>query len=219
MRQAFEPWYTPRFNASITNPEFLKLRKSKVSQILGDHLVGQLPSKILDFGGARGELVQNLLPGATAYLYDVSGASPLDGVIACSDLEDCRSHDFDLILSSNVLEHIGTPRDLVGEIRRIAGPRTMFWVEVPYEPPSSVEVLTKRLLQQLVLLVLRPQVALSLARPGMLTLMTEHVSFFGIPSLKRLLESSGWSVTNSGSYGLTGPLGPQKWVWALAKSS
>lgn len=218
MRRAFEPWYTPRFNASITAPEFLKVRKAKVTEILGANLAGKMPSKILDFGGAQGELVQNLLPGATPYVYDVSGVAPLEGVQVCADLESCRSHDFDLIISSNVLEHVGSPREIVRQMRGVAGAGTKLWVEVPFESPSSGTLLARRFIQQLVLLALRPRVAFWLAKPGMLSLMHEHVNFFGLPALQSLLASSGWEVANSGTYDLNGPLGRQSWAWALASA-
>jgi SAM-dependent methyltransferase len=218
MRESFEPWYTPRFNANITNPDFLRLRKRKVAEILRHFLSHKQAPTILDFGGAHGELVQGLIPGASPYVYEVSGVEPFDGVGSCADLPACRSHDFDLIISSNVLEHVGDPRALVREMRQIAGTDTMLWVEVPFESPIGPRLVMRRLAQEAILCLLRPSVALSQAKPGMLYLMHEHVNFFTLKSLERLLASAGWNFIASGKYDVRGPLGYQEFIWALGQS-
>lgn len=216
-RNSVEPWYTRNFNASITDQAFIRKRKEKVSELLRQHLTVASP-KILDFGGAHGELVADLIPGARAYVYDVSGVEPLPGVAGCGDLMACREQNFDLILSSNVLEHLGKPKVVMDEMRSIAGPSTMLWVEVPHESPSGFSLQLRRLAQHLVLAVLRPQVAISLARPGCFCHMHEHVNFFELETLEKLLKASGWHVKASGLYDLTGPLGQQEWVWAMGQA-
>lgn len=218
-RQRFEPWYTQRFNASITSPEFLELRKTKIREILQKPLSAKQTWRILDFGGAQGELVLNLIPGAEPYVYDVSGVKSLDGVSACADLDECRNQNFDLILCSNVLEHLGSPRSAVEQMRKIARPNTLLWVDVPHESPCGSTLVGRRLLQTALLALTRPRVALSLAKPGALYLMHEHVNFFGEQALRCTLAASGWTVTESGAYGLRGPLGRQEWVWALARAA
>ncbi len=219
IRQSVEPWYTPRFNANITNPEFLERRKAKVAELLRTHLSERRAPKILDFGGAHGELVADLIPGAEPYVYDVSGVDPLAGVRKCEDLNACRNQQFDLILSSNVLEHLGSPRGVMDQMREVAGPETMLWVEVPHESPAGLPLTVRRLVQHAVLYLLRPRLALSLTRPGALCLMHEHVNFFNVRAMERLLACTGWNVKASGTYELKGPLGRQEWVWALGKAT
>ena len=218
IRHYFEPWYTQRFNASITGAEFLELRKTKVREILQQRVSTKQTCRILDFGGAQGELVLNLIPGAEPYVYDVSGVESLDGVRACATLDDCRNQNFDLIICSNVLEHLGSPRTVVEQMRQVASPHTLLWVDVPHESPCGLTLVGRRLLQTAILSVMRPRVALSLARPGALYLMHEHVNFFGEQALRSTLAPAGWTVTESGSYGLRGPLGRQEWVWALGRA-
>ena len=218
MRQSFEPWYTPRFNANITNPEFLQLRKSKVAEILTPHLANGHAPTILDFGGAHGELVQGLIAGARPYVYEVSGVEPFNGVGVCADLTACRSHAFDLIISSNVLEHVGDPQALVQEMRQVAEPGTMLWVEVPFESPIGPRLMMRRFVQEAILCLSRPKVALSQARPGMLYLMHEHVNFFNLRALEYLLTSTGWNFIASGKYDVRGPLGYQEFIWALGRT-
>ena len=102
-RNAVEPWYTERFNASLTEAGFVRQRKAKIAAILQRYLSENRAYRILDFGGAHGELVQGLLPGCRPYVYEISNVAPLDGVTACHSLKECRQYDFDVILCSNVL--------------------------------------------------------------------------------------------------------------------
>lgn len=217
MRQSVEPWYTPRFNRNITNSDFLQLRKSKVTEILRPHLSNRQAPTILDFGGTHGELVQGLIPGARSYVYEVSGVEPFDGVGRCADLDECRNHQFDLIISSNVLEHVGNPRALVQEMRQVAGPGTMLWVEVPFESPIGFRLIMRRLAQEAILCLRRPSVALLQAKPAMLYLMHEHVNFFTLKALEYLLGTGGWNFIASGKYDVRGPLGYQEFIWAAGQ--
>jgi Methyltransferase domain len=217
-RHASEPWYTARFNASLTDPSFLQTRKAKVAEILRRHLPGNRPYRILDFGGAHGELVQDLLPGCVPYVYEISHVEPLDGVTVCADLDDCRGHEFDAILCSNVLEHVGFPRAIIEQIQKIATPKTFIWVEVPQENPNSWNLRLRRLMQEMVLLAFRPRVGLSLLRPGGLCWMHEHINFFNVRSLEALFRAVGWDVFAAEAYPIGGSVGGEM-AWAIGKAA
>ena len=73
MREASEPWYTANFNGQLTKPEACHGRREKLAPILSTHLAGVAKPRILDFGGASGHLIHNLIPGAATYIYDISG--------------------------------------------------------------------------------------------------------------------------------------------------
>ena len=107
MRHSTEPWYTTRFNAALTKPEFMQTRRERLSEVLTRHLAGRVISNILDFGGDRGALACGLLPGAKPHVYDISAVAPEPGVEAVADLDACRAREFDLILNFHVLEHVG----------------------------------------------------------------------------------------------------------------
>jgi methyltransferase family protein len=216
-RHAVEPWYTERFHANLTDPAFLGVRKARVAEILQGYLPGDRSYKILDFGGSQGELVQGLLPNFLPYVYDISKVQPLAGVTPCADLADCQRHEFDLIVCSNVLEHVGSPHAIIDRIRQIATPTTLLWVEVPQQTPFGWEQRLRRLAQEAVLLVLRPRVGIHLLRPGVLHWMHEHVNFFNAKSLQALLRTSGWEVLSSEVYVLRSPLGSEKMVWAIGR--
>jgi hypothetical protein len=220
MRHSTEPWYTKRFNAALSKPELMQTRRARLSEVLTRHLAGRPISNVLDFGGDRGALVRGLIPCAKPYVYDISAVTPEPGVERAADLAACRVQEFDLILNSNVLEHVAYPRVLLEQIRSVASDQTLLFIEVPFEFPFSRELVVRRIVQLGVLLAARPSIGLSLAGPRGLCLMHEHVNYFGAKSLQALMASCRWSVIASDSYGLSqGPSGGGIMGWCLAKVS
>jgi hypothetical protein len=218
MRHATEPWYTKKFNHNLQSNESMAARRQTVAKLLSPFLSHPAP-RILDFGGNRGELVDGLVDGTRPYVYDISGAVPLAGVRKCSSLEEAKATGFDLIVNSNVLEHVGFPRMIVDQMFAIAAPGTQAFVEVPYESPFNRMVILKRIIQECVLAVTRPGVALSLARPSGLYLMHEHINFFSPKSLATLMTASGWKVTHLDSYSSEGLLGKSSVAWCIAEKT
>jgi 2-polyprenyl-3-methyl-5-hydroxy-6-metoxy-1,4-benzoquinol methylase len=217
-RLAVEPWYTARFNANLTNPLFMEGRRTRLAAELKEHLFGRTVRRVLDFGGDKGGLVRNLLPGAAAFVYDISAVNPEDGVTALRSLDECRAMEFDLILNSNVLEHVADPGGLLGQIQSIAAPNTLVFIEVPFESPLSQEIRLRRLAQIAVLTVLRPRVGWRLASPRGLCLMHEHVNYFGEESLLALVQNTGFRVIDYGHYRWRGPAGGDTMGWCLVSS-
>lgn len=217
MRHAYEPWYTAGLNAKLTSPAFLAKRKAIMAEILRAYRANTQVRSILDYGGAHGEVVAGLIPGAIAYVYDVSGVQPVEGVKACTDVADCRQRAFDLIICSNVLEHVGRPGHLVDQMVEIAAPNTAIWIEIPFESPVGATLTLRRLVQEAILLLLRPRVGWSALKPGILRLMHEHVNFFTPEALRRLLAMRGCKVMACETYKLDSPLGPYRMLWALAQ--
>jgi hypothetical protein len=219
MRHSAEPWYTERFNAGLTRPELMQARRERLSEVLAHHLAGRTISSVLDFGGDRGALVRGLIPGAKPYVYDISAVAPEPGVERAGDLAACRARGFDLILNSNVLEHVGFPRVLLEQIRSVASDKTLVFIEVPFESPFSRELVVRRIVQLGVLLAARPSIGWSLAGPRGLCLMHEHINYFGTKSLGALMTSCGWSVIAADSYRCDSPSGGDTMGWCLAKVS
>ena len=89
-RESCEPWYSEEFNRSLDRPELLEQRRVLVRRLIGEH-AGRRFNRILDFGGFRGELVADLIPGASAFVYDVSGAEPIAGVESIQDRPRLRA--------------------------------------------------------------------------------------------------------------------------------
>lgn len=216
-RHAVEPWYTESFNAEFMKLDLLRRRKAALVEILHKTLPSNGTYRILDFGGSHGELVKDLLPNSIAYVYDISNVKPLDGVVPCASLAECRHQEFDLIVCSNVLEHVGAPRAIIEQICGIAVSKTLVWIEVPHESPFQWNRRLRRLAQEVILLALRPQLGLRLLRPGMLHLMHEHVNFFNAKSLQALLRNGGCEVLATDTYRLRSPLGSEEMVWAMGR--
>jgi Methyltransferase domain len=219
MRHSTEPWYTKRFNAALSKPEFMQRRRERLSEVLARLLAGRRIASVLDFGGDRGALVSGLIPGARSFVYDISGVAPEPGVEPAGDLAACRAREFDLIVNSNVLEHVGFPRVLLEQIRSAASDKTLVFIEVPFESPFSRELVIRRVVQLGVLLATRPSIGLSLAGPRGLCLMHEHINYFGTRSLDALMTSCGWSVLASDNYSWSGPSGGDRMGWCLATVS
>jgi len=219
MRQSLEPWYTVKFNYGLSGPEAWQLRKRCLEKALRDHLSPdrQVIGSVLDFGGDRGDLIAALVPNAKHYVYDISGVEPLPGIELLRSLDRCKQYHFDLVLTSNVLEHVGFPRDLMHQVAEIASPGTLVFNEVPYESATGVRTMAKRVAQAVILGVMLPRVAWSLLRPGGLNLMHEHVNFFSPQSLESLMQATGWKVLASGVYRQGDSVWSHQMAWSLAQ--
>ena len=217
VRQACEPWYTPGFNARIAGPEYIAARRKGLSSILSPYLAGIDKPRILDFGGDRGQLLQGLMPNVMGYVYDISEVDPVDGMERCRNLSDCRKVEVDLIICTNVLEHVGFPRTIMDQIKEIASPQTQIFLEVPFESPFGCTLVIRRLVQFGVLAVTRPAIALTLAKPGMLYFMHEHTNYFNPRSLKAMMTGSGVNAAATGTYELSGPMGRGTMGWCLGR--
>jgi len=220
-RESCEPWYTEEFNARLSTGTMGK-RRVPIAEIFKKHLPSGLTS-VLDFGGDRGDLFDGLIASAQTYVYDISGIEAAPGVQSLRTLNLCESISFDLIACSNVLEHVAAPRNLMADIRRIAKPGTLVFVEVPSETPFGLLNYAKRSAQEIILLVRRPRLALSMLPLHFLRQVHEHVNFFSLRSLSKLMEYSGFTVLAQGVYQSEGfSFGPYKiasgnMVWALGR--
>jgi hypothetical protein len=172
---------------------------------------------VLDFGGDRGDLIADLVPAKRRFVYEISGVDPVAGVEPLRNLEECKQNQFDLIVTSNVLEHVGSPCDLIGQIASIANSNTLVFNEVPYESVTDIRTRLKRVAQAGVLAATHPAVAWHVLRPGMFNLMHEHVNYFSQRSLDRLMEVSGFKILASGDYAASEGFLGERVVWSLAQ--
>jgi len=183
MRNSFEPWYTEKFNADLASSASYEIRRSKLESILRENVGDRKISRILDHGGDRGDLVAGLLDGTQAYVYDISGVAPAQGVISTNDPVACRA---DLIINSNVLEHVGFPRQTVSEILKASPNDGLVYLEVPCEFPFSLSRVGRRIAQIGIVTITRPCVARHVLRRASLYMMHEHINYFSEHSLATL---------------------------------
>lgn len=212
MRHAFEPWYAKKMNEELASPESYKARRAKLTPILKEHIGKRKIRRILDHGGDRGDLVAGLLDGAEPYVYDISGVNAAPGVNATNDPAACHA---DLIINSNVLEHVGFPRQVVSDILRASPAGGLVYLEVPCELPFEFTRIMRRIAQMAVVTLARPLLARHMARPAGLYMMHEHINYYTEQTLATLMRASGGTVFASGRYTLGTRPGDAPVVWCL----
>jgi len=212
MRQSSEPWYTPGFNARLSSSESFEVRRQALCEILDEHIEKGRVKRVLDYGGDRGDLVAGLVEGAEAFVYDISGIPAVKGVNATGDPAGCKA---DLIVNSNVLEHVGFPREVVRQMILAAPPGGLIFVEVPCESPLERARMIRRVVQIGVTAIMRPALAVAVARPASLYMMHEHVNFFTEQVLTTLMRGCGCTVKAAGVYKVESPLGMGAMAWCL----
>lgn len=169
-RDHYEPGY-----ASTVARDYLQRHPylDRVEAWLAMH-VPEKPS-VLDWGGGDGRNTPFLGRGRVQ-VHDISGVEVVDGAETI-DLRQPGTRDFDLVVCSQVLEHVPAPMELLLEIRPMLSQRTLLYLEVPHEQ------------------LIREQ-------PGRLDLAEqkrhwhEHVNFFTEPGLRRLIERAGLDLVD-----------------------
>jgi len=212
MRQSLEPWYTVKFNAQLIASGNYERRRRALAAILRRHLGDRVVRRVLDYGGDRGDLVCGLVDGAAAFVYDISGVAAADGVTATSDPASCQA---DLIVNSNVLEHVAFPRRLLDDILKAAPAGGLVFLEVPCESPFRLSRLARRIAQAGIVSVARPTLARSVLRPATLFMMHEHVNYFSSHSLGALMRSGGCAIVAAGTDAPEGSAKQGDMAWCL----
>jgi len=164
-RDYYEPGY-----ARIVARDYLQ-RHSYLDQVEA-WLATQVPGNpsVLDWGGGDGRNTPFLGRGRV-HVHDISGVEVVDGAETI-DPQQLGTRNFDLVVCSQVLEHVPAPMELLTDILPAMSPRTLLYLEVPHE----------QLIRE---------------HPGSLDLAKlkrhwhEHVNFFTEPGLHRLLDRSG----------------------------
>jgi len=216
MRNSFEPWYTTRFNEDLGSAESYKNRRALLGASIRKHVGQRKIGRILDYGGDHGDLIAGLFDGAELFVYDISGATPLPGVTPTKEPASCKA---DLIVNSNVMEHVGFPRVLVNQILEAAPKGGLVLVEVPCEFALGFSRIARRVAQIGIMSVKRPSLAPKLFRPAALYMMHEHINYFTENSLTTLMRACGATVIASGAYPYSGTAGTADMAWCLAQKS
>jgi hypothetical protein len=215
IRNSHEPWYTSKMNASLASPASYGQRRERIGKLLSPHLQGRQVKRVLDHGGDRGDLVDGLIDGAQAFVFDISGVTPVGGVKAVSDPTDCKA---DLTINSNVLEHVGFPLNVARAVFNSASKGSLVFLEVPCEIPTGIYRIARRIAQTGMVAIFRPAKVSSLLSTKALYLMHEHINYFTLPTLERLTEISGGRIIASGLYRMSGAGGTADMGWTLSEA-
>jgi hypothetical protein len=170
LREEFEPGYRER-NARLVDED----------AYVGDVEAFLRPltpakPKLLDWGGDTGLNTPFRREAALHHIYDISDKPPIAGAVHVTkaQLEGVR---YDLIVCSNVLEHIPHPAAALQELCAIADREQLIYIEVPFE-----DLMRSRALE-------------GEARPK--RLWHEHINFFSERSLRAVVERGGFRVVKT----------------------
>jgi hypothetical protein len=130
-----------------------------------------------------------LLDGLETFVYDISGVLPAAGVATTAALAEFKA---DLIVNSNVLEHLGFPRLLMSDILHAAREGGLVFLEVPCESPFGLTRIFRRLAQIGIMALTHPSLAEFIVRPATLFMMHENLASDAWPCpRKHLLKLVG----------------------------
>ena len=139
----YDDYYVPE---NIAIPDFIDRR---VDEIIAGFAPYRDNNRLLDLGcGAGGLLLSAMRAGWDAEGVEVSAKATEQvraqgGKVFCGKLDEARYPDehFDVVASSEVLEHVDDPRAFVEEVARILRPGGLFWATTPHGRGVSAKVL------------------------------------------------------------------------------
>ncbi len=127
LREYYEPGYGARDGRLKCGIAYMDV----VEGFLRPHVT--LPVSVLDWGGDTGKNTPFSADAKTFHVYDISRVPPVAGASSV-DLAEMERQDYDLIVCSNVLEHIPHPVELLSTVRKYMTSHTLLYIEVPLEP-------------------------------------------------------------------------------------
>lgn len=170
LREKYEPGYSERNDSLEAGVGYL----AEIEEFLTPHL--RFPISLLDWGGDTGRNTPFKNRNERFHIYDISSKPVIDGAQRVGK-STAFCTPYDLIVCSNVLEHVPYPAETLLDIRKSMGRETVLYIEVPHEDivrtaSSEVELCTKK------------------------KHWHEHINFFTETSLQRLLSRCGLSAVD-----------------------
>jgi hypothetical protein len=169
-RERFEPGYSAR-NALLLEPSS---HIARIEALLGPH-VAPAP-RLLDWGGGTGINTPFRRCAREHSVYDISNRPLVEGAHVVS-LQQATAREYDLIVCSQVLEHLPYPREVLGQIATVMNSSTILYVEVPHE--DLVRLIDDRR-----------------QRLKGKHHWHEHINFFTFDSLEAILRQAGLRVVD-----------------------
>jgi hypothetical protein len=166
LREQYEPGYTLRntnLNAGIGYID-------EIESFLKPHV--ETPVRLLDWGGDTGKNTPFKTQAKVFDVYDISNKSVIDGARRVNKEEAFRN-PYNLIICSNVLEHVPYPSDLLLDIKKIMQADSVLYLEVPMEAVIREHEIDPHLKKKH---------------------WHEHINFYSETSLRRLIEHTGLDV-------------------------
>lgn len=176
-RERFEPGYAARNAIFETGAHYGAIAEPFLAPFLPER------PRVLDWGGDSG--VNTPFRGRAALhdVFDISGRPVVEGARAV-DLAAARANSYDLIVCSQVIEHVAYPADILREIVAAMQPQTVLCVEAPYEDIMRLNA--------------DPATRLAGKRHW-----HEHINFYSAEAIAALLARVGLEVVARNSYPVT----------------
>jgi SAM-dependent methyltransferase len=171
LRDYYEPGYRSR-NERLVQGLGINYRQD-IEAFLQPHLPETV--RVLDWGGDTGVNTPfKEGAGNEVHIYDISDVETT-GKLRKVSKDTAAQHNYDLIVCSNVLEHIPYPRRVLAEIKSFMKPDAVLYIEVPLENLVKDYGGDKQLLNKK-------------------RHWHEHINFFNQDSLNALLTVAGFSL-------------------------
>jgi hypothetical protein len=168
LRESFEPGYKIRNAALAVGINYLP----EVEKFLSLYVAP--PMTILDWGGDTGINTPFKSDRNIVHIYDISNKPATESAISVP-IDVVEMTDYDLIVFSNVLEHVPFPVHTISEICSTMKDHTVLYIEVPHEDlirlnsdEKNIQIIKKH--------------------------WHEHINFFTHCSLELLLERCGLMI-------------------------
>ena len=174
VRAQFEPDYAARNPLLQGGHAYL----ATVEQFIEPHVAAA--PRVLDWGGDSGRNTPFRGRAAIHHIYDISGQPVIEGAVSV-DLTVARATSYDLVVLSNVLEHVPAPLTTLRSISAVMHAHTSLYIEVPHED-------TVRKWD-------RPEDRLAHKRHW-----HEHINFFSAELLDRVIAQAGLRVIERKSH-------------------
>jgi len=126
LRESYEPGYKRRNDNLNSISSYI----GEVEKFLGPHLL--FPITILNWGGDTGKNTPFINKYETLDIYDISGKEVVTGASLVSK-DEAQSKKYNLIICSNVLEHVPYPSELLLDIKKSMDNNSLLYIEVPLE--------------------------------------------------------------------------------------
>jgi hypothetical protein len=176
-RVRFEPGYQQRNDELLEGYGYIP----HVEEFLRER-IGRVDS-VLDWGGDTGLNTPFRREVTVHHVYDISDVPVIEGAQRVEAAE-AMANEYDLVVVSQVLEHVPFPQDIVNEVASAMGPETTLWVEVPHEATIRQAV--------------TPEDAYLDKRHW-----HEHVNFYTQDALTSLLEGAGLGVVERTTFAVS----------------
>jgi hypothetical protein len=173
LRSSFEPGYTNTASHYQGRTAYI----DSVEEFLAPHL--SCRPKVLDWGGDSGINSPFRFLASPLHIYDISGVETCNEAMSVS-FQECLEQSYDLIVCSQVLEHVSFPILLLQQITSLLRlrPQTLLYLEVPMEEIFQSE-------------------STNLTRGSSKRHWHEHINFFSPSSLLALANICGLEVVDS----------------------